>query len=466
MNPQVPHPQQMPQPPHQVGRMTLGMRSTGRGRKLLRVAMVRGGRVLEERILKKPAAVTIGRSEHCSFVLGAKHAPTIFKLFEPLATGYQLNFTDAMSGRLGLAAGVKELAALKSLSKTTPQGVHQLKLTPEMRGTLTLGDVTFLFQFVGLPRVQQRAQLPPSVTQGRALLDWPTLIIAAFSLLVHVMALISVYSDWVDPVVDYEINVRNLVETVKSLPPPPPIEDQKVDEAAPKETAKEKPTPKVQQPVAGERPKLSAAQVAALTNELDRIEMMTLPALQGAGPITADVLQSGNLSMSSLDAAAASGASVATLGPGGLKFGSGGGALRPGELGGGLAAVGSTGKAANEGSGSSVAVKGPSGNATIEEQRVSGGAISDARSVVASMRPGFKACYQRGLSANPDSQGKITLTLRVGPGGEVQSASAATSGDIDAAVLDCVKQRAMAARFAPPEGGMAVVQVPVTFVRQ
>jgi hypothetical protein len=153
-------------------------------------------------------------------------------------------------------------------------------------------------------------------------------------------------------------------------------------------------------------------------------------------------------------------------GPGGLKFGSGGGALRPGELGGGLASVGSTGKTASEGSGTTVAVKGPSGNATIEEQRVSGGAISDARAVVAGMRPGFKACYQRGLAANPDSQGKITLTLRVGPGGEVQSASAATSGDIAAEVLDCVKQRAMAARFAPPEGGMAVVQVPVTFVRQ
>jgi hypothetical protein len=397
--------------------------------------------------------------------LGSKHAPKTFKLFEPVAGGYQLNFTDAMSGRVGLAAGVKDLEALRSLSKATAQGVHQLKLATEMRGTLKLGDVTFLFQFVGLPRVQRRPPLPPAVTRGRVLLDWPTLIIAAFSVLIHVLALISVYSDWVDPVVDYEINVRNLVETVRSLPPPPPIEDQKVEDVSPKETPKDKPPPKPK-PASGEPSKLSAAQVAALTSELDRIEMMTLPALNGVGPITADVLQSGNLSLSSLDAAAASGASVAMAGPGGLKFGSGGGALRPGELGGGLASVGSTGKTASEGSGTTVAVKGPSGNATIEEQRVSGGAISDARAVVAGMRPGFKACYQRGLAANPDSQGKITLTLRVGPGGEVQSASAATSGDIAAEVLDCVKQRAMAARFAPPEGGMAVVQVPVTFVRQ
>jgi hypothetical protein len=441
------------------------MRSAGRSRKLLRVAMVRGGRVLEERILKQPTAVTIGRSERCTFVLGSKHAPKTFKLFEPVAGGYQLNFTDAMSGRVGLAAGVKDLEALRSLSKATAQGVHQLKLATEMRGTLRLGDVTFLFQFVGLPRVQRHPPLPPAVTRGRVLLDWPTLIIAAFSVLIHVLALISVYSDWVDPVVDYEINVRNLVETVRSLPPPPPIEDQKVEDVSPKETPKDKPPPKPK-PASGEPSKLSAAQVAALTSELDRIEMMTLPALNGVGPITADVLQSGNLSLSSLDAAAASGASVAMAGPGGLKFGSGGGALRPGELGGGLASVGSTGKTASEGSGTTVAVKGPSGNATIEEQRVSGGAISDARAVVAGMRPGFKACYQRGLAANPDSQGKITLTLRVGPGGEVQSASAATSGDIAAEVLDCVKQRAMAARFAPPEGGMAVVQVPVTFVRQ
>jgi hypothetical protein len=466
MNPQLPQPQPTQQPNQQVGRMTLGMRSTGRSRKLLRVAMVRDGRILEERVLKKAVDVTIGRDEHCTFVLGAKRAPKRFKLFEPVAGGYQLNFTDELSGRIGLAAGVKDLAALKPLSKTGAKGVHQLRLTTDMRGTLKLGDVTFLFQFVGLPRTERHADLPLAVTRGRALLDWPTFIIGALSLMVHVLALISLYSDWTDPVVDYDISVRSPVETVKSLPPPPPIEDQKVDEQAPKETPKEKPVAKVQQPAANERTKLSAAQVAALTNELDRIEMLTLPALQGAGPITADVLQAGSLSMSSLDAAAASGASVAALGPGGLKFGSGGGALRPGELGGGLASVGSTGKTANEGSGSSVALKGPSGNATIEEQRVSGGAISDARAVVASMRPGFKACYQRGLAANPDAQGKITLTLRVGPGGEVQSASAATSGDIAAEVLDCVKQRAMAARFAPPEGGMAVVQVPVTFVRQ
>jgi hypothetical protein len=427
--------------------------------------MVRGGHILDERILKQPTAVTIGRGERCTFVLGNKHAPKMFTLFEPIDGAYQLNFTDAMSGRVGLAAGVKDLAALKSLSKETAQGVHQLKLATEMRGTLQVGDVTFLFQFVGLPRVQRRPPLPPAVTRGRALLDWPTLIIAAFSALAHVLVLISVYSDWVDPVVDYEINVRNLVETVKSLPPPPPIEDQKEEEVAPKEIPKEKSPPK-RQPVSNERPKLSAAQVAALSSELDRLELRNLPALNGAGPITADVLHSGSLSMASLDAAAASGASVGVAGPGGLKFGSGGGALRPGELGGGLASVGSTGKTAAEGSGTGVAVKGPSGNATIDEQRVSGGAISDARSVVAGMRPGFKACYQRGLAANPDSQGKITLTLRVGPGGEVQSASAATSGDIAAEVLDCVKQRAMAARFAPPEGGMAVVQVPVTFVRQ
>jgi hypothetical protein len=446
--------------------MTLGMRAAGtRGSKLLRVGMVRGGRVLEERILKKPTDVTIGRSERCTFVLGAKDAPKSFKLFEAGQGGYRLNFSDGMRGRLGLAAGVKTLAALKPLARASADGVYQLKLSPEMRGTLSLGDVTFLFQFVTLPKGQQRPELPAAVTRGRALLDWPTLIVGALSLLAHVLALMSVYSDWADPVVDYEINVRNLVESVKSLPPPPPIEDQKVDETAPKETVNDKPTPKLQQSPT-ERSKLSAAQVAALTSELDRIEMLTIPALQGAGPITADVLQGGSLPMGNLDAAAASGASVASLGPGGLKFGTGGGALRPGELGGGLASVGSTGKTAADGSGTALAVKGPTGSATIEDQRVSGGAISDARSVVAGLRPGFKACYQRGLAANPDSQGKITLTLRVGPGGEVQSASAATTGDISGDVLDCVKQRAMAARFAPPEGGMAVVQVPVTFVRQ
>src|SRR5690606_8028597 len=142
-----------------------------------------------------------------------------------------------------------------------------------------------------------RPQLPVSVTRGAASVDWPTTMIAAFSFLVHFCAIGAIYSDWLDPVVDYDINVSALVETVKSLPAPPPVEEP--EEAAPAEKPKAEapkadPTPKPAQkptPAAdGKKEHLSKAQAAALSNELESLEMATLAALSSAGPATANVL--------------------------------------------------------------------------------------------------------------------------------------------------------------------------------
>jgi hypothetical protein len=82
------------------------------------------------------------------------------------------------------------------------------------------------------------------------------------------------------------------------------------------------------------------------------------------------------------------------------------------------------------------------------------------------MRAGFRACYNRGLATNPDIEGKIALSIRVGPTGQVASVTATKTGNIPSEVVDCVKARASSASFAAPQGGAAVVQVPVSFVKQ
>jgi hypothetical protein len=85
---------------------------------------------------------------------------------------------------------------------------------------------------------------------------------------------------------------------------------------------------------------------------------------------------------------------------------------------------------------------------------------------VANLRAGFRACYQRGLADSPDAAGNIRLTIRVGAGGEVASVIPAPSGTLPASVIGCVVARAQAAQFGAPEGGSAVIVVPVTFVKQ
>ena len=91
--------------------------------------------------------------------------------------------------------------------------------------------------------------------------------------------------------------------------------------------------------------------------------------------------------------------------------------------------------------------------------------ISDASRVVAGMRAGFRACYQRGLNRDGTLQGAVRLTIRIQASGVVETVTATSFGFPDA-VVDCLLERAGKAVFDPPEGGSAVLQVPVTFVIQ
>lgn len=463
--------QTQPQPGQssRPGQMTAVMRAVAAaGPKVLRIGVVQSGRVVEERIIKQRTHVTVGPSEKNMFVISAGNVPANFRLFELVGNDYCINFLDQMTGRVALPTGISDLNMLKGQARRTQQGAYQVRLTEDSRGKIVVGDTTFLFQFVAPPPVQPKPQLPVSVTRGATSIDWTTTMIAAFSFLIHFSAIGSIYSDWLDPVVDYDVNVSNLIESVKQLPPPPPVE-QPTENAEPSEDADQpaeeesKPAPKAQKDTGDSGGKMSQAEAAALGNELEELEMATLGALAGLGPATEGVLKEGEVPTGALDKAAASSAGV---GVGGLKMGAGGGAIRPGQGRGGLADIGTKKGGGGGDTGKAKKVKGPRGNASVGGATTAGGQVSNASRVVAGMRAGFRACYNRALATNPDAQGRISLSIKVGPGGEVSGVSASSSGSLPPSVVGCVKARARAARFSPPQGGMAVVQVPVTFVKQ
>lgn len=453
------------------GQMTAVMRAVAAtGPKVLRIGLVQGGRVIEERIIKQRSHVTIGPSEKSMFVISSTTVPPNFRLFELVGTDYCMNFLDGMSGRVALPTGISDLAVLKGQARRTPQGAYQVRLTEDSRGKVVVGDVTFLFQFVAPPPIQPRPQLPVAVYRGASSIDWPTTIIASFAFLIHFLAIGALYSDWLDPIVDEEVSVAGLIDTMKNLPPPPPIEEEPTEvETTTDKATEDKPAPKAkaQGKSTGQKAEggaMSAKEAAALSSELDQLEMATLGALANTGPATQGVLRGGDVPTSALDAAAASGAGV---GFGGLNIGTAGGAIRPGQ-GGGLASIGAKGRGdGTAGAGTAKTVtKGPQGSAAVGGAAVSGGVVSNASRVVAGMRAGFRACYNRGLAVNPDAQGSIRLAIRVGPGGEVQGVTAVPAGNLPPSVVSCVRARASAAQFDPPEGGSAVVNVPVTFVKQ
>jgi hypothetical protein len=94
----------------------------------------------------------------------------------------------------------------------------------------------------------------------------------------------------------------------------------------------------------------------------------------------------------------------------------------------------------------------------------SGGAVANPPSVVAGMAAGFRRCYNDGLEEDPHMKGSVRVTVRIGQNGEVLSASASGGDGLSRSVVSCVQARVAAAQFAPPEGGGAIIVIPVTFV--
>jgi hypothetical protein len=449
------------------------------GPKVLRIGLVQGGRVVEERVIKQRTHVHVGANEKNMFVISGAAAPAAFRLFELVGTDYHLNFLDGMSGRVALQTGIADLEALKQQAKKGAQGGYQVRLTEDARGKVLVGDTTFLFQFVAPPPVQPKPQLPVSVQSGvSSQIDWRFTIIAAFSFLFHFGAIGMLYSDWMDPVLSEELTIAGLLDTMKTLPPPPPpLEDDKstakgdqpgTDASADKKGGGDKKATGGAGPGKAGPGSMSSSERAALSSELDKLDLATVGSLGGQGPATAGVLNSGSdMPTGALDGVAASGAGVGSSGGSGLNLGGGGGGtVRPNAAGGGLAAVANTGGGQTTAeTGKETKVQGPKGNANASAQ-VSGGQVSNASRVVAGMRAGFRACYNQGLAANPDMQGSVHVTAQIGPNGEVRSATASPSGSISGAVASCIAARVRSAQFDPPQGGAATIVIPVTLVQQ
>jgi len=129
------------------------------------------------------------------------------------------------------------------------------------------------------------------------------------------------------------------------------------------------------------------------------------------------------------------------------------------------AGIGSIEQQGGSGSEAGVKLPGPKGNASVGGPIVSGGTVADAARVVAGMRARFRNCFQRGLARDPTLQGSLRLTMRLDASGRVTTTTpSALTGNLPADVVACVVARANVAQFAAPQGGLATITVPVTFV--
>ena len=156
--------------------------------KLLRVGIIQGDRILEERHLNK-ANVTIGHGAKNTIVLPpSDDMPAQFAVFEKRKNQYQLIFDDTMHGRVHLGSSDVDFDTIRKQGLAQERGTqYVLPLQDIARGKVELADdFTLFFQFVAPVPASERVKLPADVQGG----FWKTMdrvffAILATSLLVH-----------------------------------------------------------------------------------------------------------------------------------------------------------------------------------------------------------------------------------------------------------------------------------------
>lgn len=88
---------------------------------------------------------------------------------------------------------------------------------------------------------------------------------------------------------------------------------------------------------------------------------------------------------------------------------------------------------------------------------------SDPDRVVASLRGRFRACYQAGLADDPKMQGRVLLSVKVSPEGNVVAVTSGRREGLSARVVTCMADAVRGAQFSPPGARGANVQVPLSF---
>jgi TonB family protein len=453
------------------------------GPKVLRIGIIQNGKIIEERLLRKRGAVTIGHHPKNTFHIPAADIPRSAPLFEVKGNDLQLIFDDKMEGRVSLGDGVHDLDSLRKGGKATKTaGGYCVTINERSRGKIVLGEVTVLFQFVAPPPLSARPQLPATMRAGWIRnLDWNLLIILAISALVQGGSVWWVQAqDWPEP-----RDIKGLPDRFVQVLAPPEIEEPKKPEedielakvegegdAKPEEPKEEPKKAADKKPVDPDR---QAAQEANRKKALSKtVENKTI--LKQLGAVTDG---GGSLVDALAGGAGRRGLDEAFAGSTGVQTGSAG-AERSG-----IHRVGSS-DATGEGSKANIGDlkargaeniqvdTGDKAPATQVKARVNlrstesvvGSGVVDKKALSAVFRArgsALQSCYERELKKNPSLSGKVVIRFTIGPAGRVTSASVLTHMPGSNAVGDCVASRVQGWKFPSPEGGSVTVSKSILF---
>ena len=407
--------------------------------KVLRIGMVREGKVVEERMIRAGESVTIGEAGKSTFPLTSKVLPKNFVLFQGDKKGqYTLNFVEKMEGKISIGDGVKGLDELRKGGQAKGKGgTWSVPLTDKNRGRVQVEDVTFLFQFVPAPLESMR-QLAGIDFRPRLIEEDDAVFYAflgVFSTLAAVL-MVYVYNTEVR-----ELTIDDMPEHVVELVIPPKVEEpETAAEVAPdgekpeKKEEKKEDAPKEEAKPKRELTEAEKQAAEAARQQKQRDQVMQSKLLLGilgtrgetaSGDTVVDIFADSDAVGAGLKDSLANvtGAEIATSSMGVREATAGGGR--------GDASIGELGRggggSATVGGGPKTAVKGRSELGSVEAV---GGDADKVKSTIAKYRGQVQNCYEQRLRENPALAGRLLISININ-GGRVTSAGIDENGTGD-----------------------------------
>ncbi len=455
--------------------------------KVLRIGIIQGGKIIEERIIRKRETVTVGQSEKNTFVMVSSELPSRFEMFESRHSGggYTLQFTDGMKGRVSSKGDVKELEELRKNGVAKKRGkLFRVPLNDTSRGKVVVGDSTILFQFVSPPPIQPRPQLPAAVKGGMFRnIEWFITVVWFVSLCLHTGFLTYLgTTDW--PVVSRWQKYMELQELItpseatfekkKKKADDKGAGDKKEDESEEEKEEDKKPEKKKAQKE-DQTPKKSADEVAREKAQR-RAEIAEQLAQRGINKIIGslggegegaivDVLGQGDVGADQ-DAlleqvsgvGVATGDSRALRGPAGGK---------------GSGEVADIGQVKMTGGDATVKTggAGPERKVKVNVKRKNAEAVDgtgdlnpqEVNKVIGRRMSAIKGCYEKALRRDPNLKGKLVVRFTIAGSGRVTTARV-VQNDLTPEVGNCVVSKFKAFRFPQPDGGSLTMESPFMFM--
>lgn len=423
----------------------------------LRVAVLWNDTVFSETIVDSRSSVTVGDAKKNTLIV-----PDVggiggsYELLTPDSGGFTLHLTEKMSGRLHVKG--EEVSVEAAFKKD-----RNVSFGDQDWGVIDLGPLAIFVQ--GSERDAAVKRVP--FWSG---MESSILFAFLMALVLHFGVLIAAFMLWEDDPSLTEIDLSDRFMKIIVEEPPPEIEEEDKEESVDEDVGKKAGG---EEGKFGEEDKIDKSKVPKRDGEMvDKIKDVGIHKalgsnLLGRGPLK-NVFGDKTGFDSKLNAAMSGVGDELVIGKGaggmGLRgTGSGGG----GEGFGRIHGMGKIDTGGGRGTRAKLGGKRKK-KRKVRVKRGSGKVTGfckqkDILRVVNKRQRGIQYCYEKELARNPELQGKVTMSWRIGTDGSVAKVIVANSTLGNKTVENCMKRSIKRWRFAKPEGGMCQIKFPFVF---